>query len=69
MRKSGGLEQFLLSLFKYLKKDYGKNPYHPKHKTSEDKLIKEYRRRLRAAKTDVTKQKYKQLIEDLKCVT
>ena len=69
LRKSGGLEKFLLNLFKYLKKDYSKNPYHPKHKTEEDKLAKEYRRRLKAAKTEVTKQKYKQLIEDLKCAT
>ena len=69
LRKSGGLEKFLLNLFKYLKKDYSKNPYHPKHKTEEDKLVKEYRRRLKAAKTEVTRQKYKQLIEDLKCVT
>ena len=66
LRKSGGLEKFLLNLFKYLKKDYGKNPYHPKHKTEEDKLVKEYRRRLKAAKTDVTKQKYKNLLENLR---
>ena len=65
LRKSGGLEEFLLNLFKYLKRDYSDNPFHPKHKTDEDRLAKEYRRRLKAAKTEATKQKYKQLLENL----
>ena len=62
---SGGIFEFLSNLFWYIRRDYTHNPYHPKHRTPEDKVIREYRRRLRAAKTEPTKEKYRQLIKEM----
>ena len=52
----------LCNILEYWGKDYSGNPVHPHHLTEQEKLIREYRRKLRASKRSRTKQKYKDLI-------
>ncbi len=56
---------FLKGLIKYSNTDYSNNPIHPTHKTEKDKLVKEYRRRIKVAKRPQTKEKYRVLIREL----
>ena len=58
-------EDVLISLVEYKNKDYSNNPIHPNHKTEKDKVIKEYRRRIKRAKRPETKEKYRVLIREL----
>lgn len=58
-------EDVLISLVEYKNKDYSNNPIHPNHKTEKDKIIKEYRRRIKRAKRPQTKEKYRVLIREL----
>ena len=58
-------EDVLISLVEYKNKDYSNNPIHPNHKTDKDKVIREYRRRIKRAKRPQTKEKYRVLIREL----
>lgn len=58
-------EEALIGLIEYHQLDFSENPLHPKHMTPEDRLIREYRKRIRNAKRESTKQKYRDLIEQI----
>lgn len=58
-------EDVLVNLAGYRNKDYSNNPIHPNHKTEKDKIIREYRRRIKRAKRPQTKEKYRVLIREL----
>jgi len=58
------LDTALTSMVSYIIEDYKMNPYHPTHKTPEDREIRMWRKRMKSAKTPKTKQKYKELIEE-----
>ena len=58
-------EDVLIALIEYWNKDYSNNPIHPKHKTDTDKVVREYRRRIKRAKKPQTKEKYRVLIREL----
>lgn len=57
---------FLDNLAKYWDVDYSDKLVHPLHRTETDKKIRVLNRRLRNAKKDSTKQRIKQLIEEVK---
>jgi hypothetical protein len=59
------LEETLIGLMEYWQMDYSENPIHPAHKTETDKLIRLYRKRIKTAKRESTKQKYRDLIKEL----
>lgn len=63
--RRGGLQNLLKSCYNYMHIDYSRNPYHPSHRTPEEKQITKYKRILKKAKRESTKQKYIKLIEDL----
>ena len=56
---------FIENLLQYWDTDYSNNPVHPTHLTSEERLLKFYRRRLRQVKRSRTKQRYKDKISEL----
>lgn len=58
-------EDVMIALIEYWSKDYSENPTHPKHRTEKDKVIREYRKRVKRAKLQKTKDKYKALIKQL----
>jgi len=58
------LFEFCRNVIDYMDTDYSDNPYHPTHKTPEDKELRQHKRRLRAAKKPETKEKYKKLIKE-----
>jgi len=58
-------EDVMIALIEYWSKDYSENPTHPKHRTEKDKVIREYRKRIKKAKLQKTKDKYKALIKQL----
>ena len=58
-------EDVMIALIEYWSKDYSENPTHPKHRTEKDKVIREYRKRIKRAKLQKTKDKYKALIKQL----
>ena len=58
-------EDAMIALIEYWSKDYSENPTHPKHRTEKDKVIREYRKRIKRAKLQKTKDKYKALIKQL----
>ena len=64
------LEQALLGMYAYMSADYSSEPFHPKHKTADEKItrakLKKYRRLLKNSKRATTKAKYIQLIAELK---
>ena len=64
--KRGGLENFLSGVYNYMHIDYTRNPFHPTHLTAKDKQARLYRRRIKASKTEATKNKYRKLLGDLK---
>jgi hypothetical protein len=55
----------MIALIEYWSKDYSENPTHPKHRTEKDKVIREYRKRIKKAKLQKTKDKYRELIKQL----
>lgn len=59
------IEDVLCNLQGYWQQDYSQNAIHPRHKTETDKLIRQYRKRLKTVKREATKEKYKNLIKDL----
>lgn len=65
MATEGRVEGALEGIWEYMIQDYSHNPWHPKHKTATDKerlrLTKLYKR----SKKQVTKDKYRKLIEEL----
>lgn len=66
MRHLGlSINEALEGLMKYWSRDYSDQPLHPKHRTPRDKLLKLYRRRMKAAKRERTKDKYRRLIREL----
>lgn len=58
------LEKFMSNVAQYMQEDYSENHLHPTHKTSEDKKLREWRKRMQRAKRQETKEKYKKLIEE-----
>jgi len=58
-------EDVLIAIIEYWSKDYSSNPIHPKHRTDTDKVVREYRRRIKRAKRPQTKEKYRVLIREL----
>lgn len=58
------LEEFLRNTSEYLFKDYSDMPFHPTHRTPEDKQIREWKQRMKRAKRHETKEKYKRLIKE-----
>ena len=58
-------EDVMIALIEYWSKDYSENPTHPKHRTEKDKVIREYRKRIKRAKLQKTKDKYRKLIKEL----
>lgn len=58
------LREFLSNTASYMLQDYSANPFHPTHKTPEDKELRKLRSRLKKAKRHATKEKYKRLIEE-----
>jgi len=65
-REEGVLHAALKNMSSYIHTDYTQNPLHPTHRTPEDKVIRVYKRRMRLAKTQATKDKYKALIAEAK---
>ena len=58
------LKDYLSNVPAYIQADYTENPFHPSHKTAEDKQLKQYKNRLKRAKLPSTKEKYKKLIKE-----
>ena len=58
-------EDVMIALIEYWSKDYSENPTHPKHRTEKDRVIREYGKRIKRAKLQKTKDKYKALIKQL----
>lgn len=65
-RDSDILFEFCRNVVCYMTEPYQDNPYHPTHKTPEDKELRQYKSRLRKAKKPETKEKYKKLIKEHK---
>lgn len=59
-------DDFLKRLLQYWRDDYSRNPLHPNHTNEHQKKLKLYRKRLKAAKRESTKAKYRMLIRELK---
>lgn len=59
------LNRFLSSVHSFVGTDWSCNPLHPKHMTPTDKKIREYKRRIRRAKTEKTRIKYANMIKEL----
>lgn len=57
---------FMGNVVKYMYCKYEHMPLHPKHLTDKDKLLKKYRRLKKNSKKQETKDKYSQLIKELK---
>lgn len=53
---------FFINVYSYMVDSYSYNPIHPKHLTPEEKEIKLYKKRMKKAKRDGTKKKYRDLI-------
>lgn len=67
MRHQGcSIEDVLINLIEYWQIDYSRNPLHPKHRTPGDKKVLDYKRRIKRAKRESTKQKYRDLIKSIK---
>lgn len=62
LRDMGVLHTALSNIVEYIIQDYTENPYHPTHKTSDDKQIRVWKQRMRKAKRKETKLKYKNLL-------
>jgi len=60
------LFEFCANVVGYMDSDYSDNPYHPTHRTPEDKIVRAWRKRMKSAKTDKTKKKYDDLIKEFK---
>ena len=58
------LNQALSNIAAYMTQDYKANPFHPTHRTPEDKEVRNWRRRMKVAKTQKTKKKYGDLIKE-----
>ena len=59
-------ENILKGLCAYWQYDFSGNKIHRTHKTKEDRMLREYKRRLKASKRESTKEKYRNLIKELK---
>ena len=58
-------ETALRGVIDYWNQDFTNMPLHPKFMTPNDKLRKLYRKRLKTAKTEKTKEKYRGLLKEL----
>ena len=56
------LPAFFINVYSYMVDNYSYNPLHPKHLTPEEKEIKLYKKRMKKAKRETTKKKYRDLI-------
>ena len=66
LRLSGGTVLFFNRVQLFMDADYDHQPLHYKHLTPTDKKAKLYRKRLKSSKKPETKQKYRDLLEELK---
>ncbi len=57
------LPAFFINVYSYMVDNYSYNPLHPKHLTPEEKEIKLYKKRMKKAKRETTKKKYRDLIK------
>lgn len=60
----GAIWDFMENVVSYMAQDYTDNPYHPTHRTPEDKQVSEWKKRMKRAKRKETKEKYKKLIQE-----
>ena len=64
LRDKEVLHDYLSNVATYIHADYTENPFHPSHKTAEDKQIKQFKNKMNRAKLPATKAKYKKLIQE-----
>jgi hypothetical protein len=64
LRDTDVLGTALSNIGDYIAKDYSENPFHPTHRTPEDKQLRLWRSRMKKAKRKETKDKYKKLIQE-----
>jgi len=57
------LPAFFINVYSYMVDNYSYNPLHPKHLTPEEKEIRVYKKRMKKAKRETTKKKYRDLIK------
>jgi hypothetical protein len=66
LRNTEVLDVALSHIVEYMTQDYTENPFHPTHRTEEDKQVSNWRQRMKKAKRKETKDKYKKLIQEFK---
>lgn len=59
------LHSSLCNIAEYISKDYSEMPFHPTHKTPEEKEISRLRKRIRAAKKQETKDRLQSQIREI----
>ena len=59
-------KMFFEEVLLYMYTDWSTRPLHPTHRTETDKLIRQYQKRIKRAKRESTKQKYRDLIRSIK---
>ncbi len=64
LRNTEVLDVALSHIVEYMTQDYTENPFHPTHRTEEDKQVRNWRQRMKKAKRKETKDKYKKLIQE-----
>ena len=64
LRNTEVLDVALSHIVEYMTQDYTENPFHPTHRTEEDKQVRSWRQRMKKAKRKETKDKYKKLIQE-----
>ena len=64
LRNTEVLDVALSHIVEYMTQDYTGNPFHPTHRTEEDKQVRNWRQRMKKAKRKETKDKYKKLIQE-----
>jgi hypothetical protein len=66
LRLSGGTVNFFNRVQMFMDSSYDHHPLHYKHLTLSDKKAKMYRKRIKSSKKQATKQKYRDLLGELK---
>lgn len=64
-REPERLHEALSNISEYMFKDYSKMPYHPKHRTPQEREVARLRKRLKAAKRYETKERLRQQIREV----
>lgn len=65
-REPERLHEALSNITEYIFKDYVGMPYHPKHRTPQDKEVARLRKRLKLAKREETKEKLRNQIQEVR---